>query len=68
MCLAKMFSEDSELEETSVCSYFEHTANDGKAYNAQFYNLDMIISVGYRVNSKQCIIIRIVFNVFKELL
>jgi len=49
---------DEELEENSVCSFFEHTANDGKKYNVQFYNLDMIISVGYRVNSKQGIIFR----------
>ena len=42
----------------SVCSFFEHTANDGKKYNVQFYNLDMIISVGYRVNSKQGITFR----------
>jgi len=44
---------EGELEEKSVCSFFEHTANDGKTYNTQFYNLDMIISVGYRVNSKK---------------
>ena len=44
---------DEELNENSVCSFFEHTANDGKKYNAQYYNLDMIISVGYRVNSKR---------------
>lgn len=49
---------DGELEENSVCSFFEHTANDGKKYNVQFYNLDMIISIGYRVNSKQGIIFR----------
>ena len=49
---------DGELEENSVCSFFEHTANDGKKYNVQFYNLDMIISVGYRVNSKQGITFR----------
>ena len=49
---------DGELEENLVCSFFEHTANDGKKYNVQFYNLDMIISVGYRVNSKQGIIFR----------
>ena len=49
---------DGELEESSVCSFFEHTANDGKKYNVQFYNLDMIISVGYRVNSKQGITFR----------
>ena len=49
---------DGELEENSACSFFEHTAKDGKKYNVQFYNLDMIISVGYRVNSKQGIIFR----------
>ena len=49
---------DGELEENSVCSFFEHTGNDGKKYNVQFYNLDMIISVGYRVNSKQGITFR----------
>ena len=36
----------------------EHTAKDGKKYNVQYYNLDMIISVGYRVNSKQGILFR----------
>ncbi len=49
---------DKELEENAVCSFFEHTANDRKKYNIQFYNLDMIISVGYRVNSKQGIAFR----------
>ena len=49
---------DEELEENSVCSFFEHTAKDGKKYNVQYYNLDMIISVGYRVNSKQGIAFR----------
>ena len=49
---------DGELEENQVCSFFEHTAKDGKTYNTQFYNLDMIISVGYRVNSKQGIAFR----------
>ena len=44
---------DEELEENSVCSFFEHTAEDGKNYKVQYYNLDMIISVGYRVNSKR---------------
>ncbi len=47
---------DEELEESSVCSFFEHTAKDGKIYNIQYYNLDMIISVGYRVKSKKGII------------
>lgn len=47
-----------ELEESSVCSFFEHTAEDGKTYRVQYYNLDMIISVGYRVNSKRGIAFR----------
>ena len=40
-----------ELEEISVCSILELTASDGKIYQTQFYNLDAILSVGYRVNS-----------------
>lgn len=43
--------ESGELEENSVSSILEHTAADGKTYKTQFYNLDAIISVGYRVNS-----------------
>ena len=49
---------DNELNKNEVCSFFEHTASDGKKYKTQYYNLDMIISVGYRVNSKQGIIFR----------
>ena len=45
--------ESGELEENSVSSILEHTASDGKNYKTQFYNLDAIISVGYRVNSLQ---------------
>ncbi|MDX8396918.1 MAG: RhuM family protein [Mariprofundaceae bacterium] len=41
-----------ELEEKSVVRNFRITAADGKNYNTNHYNLDMIISVGYRVNSK----------------
>ncbi|ALU27948.1 virulence RhuM family protein [Myroides odoratimimus] len=44
---------DGELEEDSVCANFAHTASDGKNYKTNFYNLDMILSVGYRVNSVQ---------------
>ena len=40
-----------ELDQNSVSSILEHTASDGKVYRTQFYNLDAIISVGYRVNS-----------------
>src|SRR3990167_5086853 len=40
-----------ELREDSVSRNFRLTAPDGKNYNTQFYNLDAIISVGYRVNS-----------------
>ena len=42
-----------ELEESSVCAFFAHTATDGKTYKTAFYNLDATISVGYRVNSKR---------------
>jgi len=44
---------DSELQEDSVIRKFRITASDGKKYLTQFYNLDAIISVGYRVNSKR---------------
>lgn len=40
-----------ELDKNSVCSILEHTASDGKNYSTKFYNLDAILSVGYRVNS-----------------
>ena len=42
-----------ELQKNSVCAKFAHTAADGKAYQVNFYNLDMIIAVGYRINSKR---------------
>ncbi len=41
-----------ELDERSVYSILEYTATDGKVYNTKFYNLDAILSVGYRVNSR----------------
>ena len=44
---------EGELEEKSVCREFRHTAKDSKTYPTQYYNLDVIISVGYRVKSKQ---------------
>ena len=44
---------EGELEKSSVVRKFRTTALDGKDYDTQFYNLDVIISVGYRVKSKQ---------------
>ena len=41
------------MPSSAVCAKFAHTASDGKTYKSNFYNLDMIISVGYRVNSKR---------------
>lgn len=49
----KNIFDTQELEEDSVCAFFAHTAEDGKNYNTKYYNLDAIISVGYRVNSKR---------------
>ena len=43
--------DSEELNESEVCAKFAHTASDGKTYQTQFYNLDAVISVGYRVNS-----------------
>jgi len=56
--LKNIFS-SGELEEKSVVSKMETTASDGKNYNTTFYNLDAIIAVGYRVNSKQATQFRI---------
>jgi hypothetical protein len=44
--------EEGELQEISVCKDFLHTAADGKNYNTKYYNLDIIISLGYRINFK----------------
>lgn len=44
---------EGELEEFAVRAKIAHTALDGKTYQTQFYNLDAILSVGYRVNSKR---------------
>ena len=50
--LRNVFKE-GELEENSVRAKYAHTAADGKEYQTQFYSLDVIISVGYRVKSQQ---------------
>lgn len=50
---------DGELEEDRVCAKNAHTAADGKTYRVKNYNLDAIISVGYRVNSRKATNFRI---------
>jgi hypothetical protein len=55
----KNIFESKELEENSVSAKIAHTALDGKKYNTKFYNLDAILSVGYRVNSLQATQFRI---------
>jgi hypothetical protein len=57
----------NELSEDSVCAKIAHTATDGKTYQTKYYNLDAIISVGYRVNSTQATHFRIwASNILKE--
>lgn len=55
----KNIFKENELNKNSVCAKFAHTANDGKSYQTEFYNLDAIIAVGYRVNSKKATQFRI---------
>ena len=55
----KNIFQSGELEEKSVSSILEHTAEDGKKYKTTFYNLDTIIAVGYRVNSSKATKFRI---------
>lgn len=55
----KNIFESEELEPNSVISILETTAEDGKNYQTQYYNLDAVISVGYRVNSTQATQFRI---------
>ena len=56
--IKNVFSE-GELQKNSVCAKFAHTAADGKTYQVDYYNLDMIISVGYRVKSQRGVQFRI---------
>lgn len=55
----KNIFESNELDRYSVISILETTADDGKTYQMQYYNLDAVISVGYRVNSAQATRFRI---------
>ncbi len=55
----KNIFESNELDPDSVISILETTAEDGKKYQTQYYNLDAVISVGYRVNSAQATQFRI---------
>ena len=54
----KNIFESGELIESSVHSILEYTATDGKSYRTKFYNLDAILSVGYRVNSRNATLFR----------
>lgn len=61
--------ESGELRQDSVVAFFATTASDGKVYQVAYYNLDMIISVGYRVNSYRGVQFRIwATQVLKEYL
>lgn len=60
---------ENELDRNSVVAFFATTANDGKTYSVEHFNLDAILSVGYRVNSKRGTQFRIWANrVLKEFL
>ena len=61
--------EEGELQQNSVVAFFATTASDGKKYEVTFYNLDMIISIGYRVKSYRGVQFRIwATQVLKEYL
>lgn len=63
----KKIFEDSELEEDSVIRNFRITATDGKSYDTKHYNLQMIIAVGFKVNSERAVQFRKwVNNIAKE--
>ena len=49
---------NEELSNNSVVAKFATTASDGKSYQVDYYNLDVIISVGYRVKSKNGVVFR----------
>lgn len=49
---------DGELDENSVCRKFRRTGADGKEYHTKFYNLEVVIAVGFRTNSDRAIVFR----------
>ena len=65
MHLTNIFNE--ELNENSVCKEFLHTASDGKNYKTKYYNLDVIIAIGFKINSKRAIDFRLwAINILKQ--
>lgn len=65
MHLSNIF--EKELSEDSVCKEFLHTARDKKNYKTKYYNLDAIIAVGFKVNSKRAIDFRLwAINILKQ--
>ena len=57
------------MDVKAVCANFAHTAADNKTYRTNYYNLDVIIAVGYRVNAKRGTLFRIwATSVLKDLL
>ena len=58
---------EKELDKNLVCKDFLHTASDGKKYKTKYYNLDAIIAVGFKVNSKRAIEFRLwAINILKQ--
>lgn len=58
---------ENELDKKAVCKDFLHTAGDGKKYKTKYYNLDAIIAVGFKINSKRAIEFRLwAINVLKQ--
>ena len=55
----RIIFKDGELSKDSVSAKFAYTASDGKTYQVDYYNLDVIISVGYRVKSQRGVQFRI---------
>ena len=61
---ARNIFKEGELQKEAVWAKFAHTAADGNAYDVDYYNLDVIISVGYRVKSQRGVQFRTVTEVY----